>query len=349
MFVFMIACGSNGDSDTGSGGASGASVSSGSSGGGGSNAGNAGSGGADSAGTSSTGAGGVASSGGAGNKDAGMNGGAGGQGGSTDAGVSRVTASAGCSKGSGRPADGNVTVANAYYLSFPSTYDGKTPMPVLLGFHGCGAVNRGTNIGSTEWMMYTKGTPFETDYVRAVPVSQDPGGCWTYDADMPRATKMYDDLVTNYCVDTSRVFATGHSSGAQFVVQQILAKKMDADHFKLRGVAPVSADPATLAGPMPVMYIDGQMDNQRSPTSAVNTVKDFRVANACADTSKPYAPVMSCKSSEGPMVDPGCIIYDNCTVPTIWCSHNDPFYSGTQHGVPCFAVKAMYDFFKTLQ
>ena len=50
----------------------------------------------------------------------------------------------------------------------------------------------------------------------------------------------------------------------------------------------------------------------------------------------------------GPTVDPGCIIYDGCKVPTIWCSHNDPSYSGTQHGVPCFAMKGMYDFFKTL-
>ena len=66
----------------------------------------------------------------------------------------------------------------------------------------------------------------------------------------------------------------------------------------------------------------------------------------CADTSKPYTPVMTCKSTDrAPLVDPGCIIYDGCTVPTIWCSHNDPSYSGTQHGVPCFAMKAMYDFF----
>ena len=49
-----------------------------------------------------------------------------------------------------------------------------------------------------------------------------------------------------------------------------------------------------------------------------------------------------------PIVDPGCIIYDGCTVPTIWCSHNDPSYSGTEHGVPCFAMKAMYDFFASL-
>ena len=66
-------------------------------------------------------------------------------------------------------------------------------------------------------------------------------------------------------------------------------------------------------------------------------------------TSKAYSAVATCMSTAGhPLVNPGCIIYDSCTVPTIWCSHNDPSYSGTEHGVPCFAMKAMYDFFATL-
>ena len=48
------------------------------------------------------------------------------------------------------------------------------------------------------------------------------------------------------------------------------------------------------------------------------------------------------------MVDPGCIEYSGCAAPTIWCSHNDPHYGGTMHGVPCFAVTAMHDFFNSL-
>jgi hypothetical protein len=47
-------------------------------------------------------------------------------------------------------------------------------------------------------------------------------------------------------------------------------------------------------------------------------------------------------------VDPGCVSYEGCAVPTVWCSHNDPFYNGTSHGVPCFASDAMYGFFKSL-
>ena len=50
----------------------------------------------------------------------------------------------------------------------------------------------------------------------------------------------------------------------------------------------------------------------------------------------------------GVSVNPGCVAYDGCTAPTIWCSHDDPDYSGTMHGVPCFGIKAMYDFFESL-
>jgi hypothetical protein len=37
-----------------------------------------------------------------------------------------------------------------------------------------------------------------------------------------------------------------------------------------------------------------------------------------------------------------------CSVPTSWCSHNDPSYSGTEHGALCFAMTAMTDFFASL-
>ena len=81
------------------------------------------------------------SSGGAGSESAGgsgMRADAGSGGGSADSGSTAATPSAGCGKGTGRPPNGTVTVSNAYYLAFPSTYDGTTPMPALLGFHGCG-------------------------------------------------------------------------------------------------------------------------------------------------------------------------------------------------------------------
>lgn len=242
-----------------------------------------------------------------------------------------------------------MSVANDHYFIFPTSYDGTKPYPVLFGFHGCGAGNRGTSKDNTEWTNLTNGSGFEMSYVRAIPISADAGGCWNYNTDISRVTKAYDELLANHCVDTGRVFATGHSSGAQFIVQILTTNhRTDAQKLNFKGVAPVAAsDYGAMTGPIPVMYIQGKMDKERNNGDGHETVARFRAANTCTDTSMPYSQVMGCQSGTT-AVTPGCISYQGCKAPTIWCSHNDPAYGGTMHGVPCFAVKAMFDFFNGL-
>lgn len=293
------------------------------------------------AGSGGTGQGGTSGAGQSGN------GGASGSGGGN---ATPATPSAGCAKASGRPQGGSVTVNGGHYFTFPETYDGTKPLPVLVGFHGCGEVNRGTDLESTEWIRLTEGSAFESEYVRAVPLSAATGGCWNYGNDITRVKAMYDDLLADYCVDTSRVFATGHSSGAQFIVQILLnSHTADAQHLKFKGVAPVAAsDYGAMTGPIPVMYIQGIMDAERNNGDGHETVAQFRSANSCQEASLPYSAVMGCQSGNT-AVDPGCIVYEGCEAPTVWCSHNDPAYGTTMHGVPCFGVKAMYDFFQSLK
>src|SRR5205823_8135273 len=136
------------------------------------------------------------------------------------------------------------------------------------------------------------------------------GQCWSnYAGDVARIIAQYDDVTNSYCIDLDRVFGIAHSSGAQMLVN-ILSHKTDAQHLNLKGISPVAADPYNVAIPMPVLYIDGKMDNQRSATSAADTVARFRTANMCATTSKPYTSVATCNSTDSghPLVDPGCII-----------------------------------------
>jgi poly(3-hydroxybutyrate) depolymerase len=265
----------------------------------------------------------------------------GGAGAAGSGGSSNETAkpSAGCGK-AGRPPNGRVSVTNEEIVDFPESYDGTKPMPLLVALHACGNPN-------TQWEGLLKGSAFESEYVRLMPNTTDGGQCWSsYNNNIARILQQYDAVLSNYCIDTARIFGVGHSSGAQMLVN-ILSHKSDAQHLNFRGVSPVAADPFNVALPMPVLYIDGQMDNQRSPDSAKNAVAKFRASNMCADTSKPYAAIAGCQSGNV-QVNPGCISYDSCVVPTIWCSHDDPNYGGTEHGVPCFGIKAMYDFFKML-
>jgi poly(3-hydroxybutyrate) depolymerase len=302
---------------------------------------------AGTAGVSGGGAGGaVGGNAGAGGKD---NGGGAGGGAGAGAGGGSTKASAGCSKGAARPASGSVSTAS-YYLTFPESYDGKAPVPVLIGFHGCGSVNRGTDLASTEYVRQTRGTPFETEYVVAVPISKSTGGCWTYNDDMPRIKAMYDDMVANYCVDQNHVFATGHSSGADLIGQiQNTNHTADAQYIGFKGVAPVAGALQTIAAPIAVMYIQGTMDAERNNSDGENVVQRFTSANMCMSTYAAYPEVMGCKSKfDQADVDPGCRLYDGCTAKTVWCRHNDKDYSGTMHGIPCFAMKSMHDFFQSL-
>jgi polyhydroxybutyrate depolymerase len=244
--------------------------------------------------------------------------------------------SEGCGKG-GRPGNGVVTVANQHIYTFPATYDGTKPFPLFIGMHAAG-----NPIDQIQTL--TNGSGFETGYVRAFPKSA--GNEWVYNTDRDKVLDMYDELLATYCIDESRVFSAGHSSGAQMIVQ-ILTHADAAEHIRYKAVAPVAASNyGAITRPIPVMYIQGAEDSVRNSDGA-DVVARFTTVNGCATASMPYAGVASCMSS-GTAVDPGCVAYQDCTEPTIWCSHDDPQYSNTNHGWPCFATKAMHDFFTAL-
>ncbi len=288
---------------------------------------------------STAGSGGVSVGGSAGT--GGKAGAAGGDGGPEgDAGSTQPTPSTGCGKGM-RPAGGVVMVTDQYVLTFPANYDGKIPMPVVFGFHGA---NR-TNIDFRGNDAATQGSDFEKTYVMAYVKSI--GNDWTsqLSANFGRFDAVYDELANNHCIDTSRVFAMGHSSGAQFISNLVCRPEP-----RLRGVAPVASSPyGGNCRAIPVMIIHGKMDNQRGNDGSAY-VTQFVMHNGCSSTSVPY-PVATCNSiAGGSLVTPGCVQYQMCGKnPTIWCSHDDPNYSGTNHGWPCFANKAIFDFFGGLR
>jgi poly(3-hydroxybutyrate) depolymerase len=333
----------------GSAGRSGAAGTGGLAGAGGSNA--SGSGGTLAAGAGgSGGAGGVAAAGGtgaggaAGSASAGTagggagagasSGGAAGNAGTGGSGSGTAQPSAGCGKG-GRPANGVVTVTNDHIYTFPATYDGEKPFPLFIGMHAAGnPIDQIRNL--------TNGSELETNYVRAFPKSA--GNEWNYQNDLNKVVGMYEDLIENYCIDENRIFSAGHSSGAQMIVQ-ILTHADAAERIPFKAVAPVAASNyGAITRPVAVMYIQGKNDNQRNSDGA-EVVARFTAANSCSTMTMPYAGVAGCSSS-GTTVNPGCVVYQDCDEPTVWCSHNDPQYSNTNHGWPCFATDAIYDFFE---
>ncbi len=267
----------------------------------------------------------------------------GGSGGSTSGGASTGGAaasagvpSAGCGQG-GRPADGAAEGTN-YIIDFPESYDGSTPMRMLLGLHANG--NPITQIQSL-----TNGSRLAESFVRVFPKSQGAG--WDHTTDKPRIDAVLADVQEKYCVDQSRFYLTGHSSGAGMSVQMLC----NGDS-RFAGVAPVAAwKSCNEVDPIPTMYIQGFADAQRGGGDGKDVVDVFASSNSCGATTVAFDAVAGCTGYGNKAVDPGCVSYGACGEPLIWCSHNDEGYNltdGHYHGWPCFASNAMADFFLSL-
>jgi polyhydroxybutyrate depolymerase len=246
------------------------------------------------------------------------------------------TPSAGCGK-SGRPSGGLVTLAGSHIYWFPTRYDGQAPMPLIMAYHAAGN-------GNDQLRDITQDSALAEHFVMAFPKSQ--GNGWSLDADSLGIEARFADLEQNYCIDMSRVFATGHSSGAQLIVQQQC--RGDARYHAIAPVASSAYCPSW-AHPTSALVIHGVDDKERAKTNQdADGRKDlapYLSSNQCSTGTEPYEQA-GCSSS-GRQVEPGCVQYTGCARPTIWCQHDDPHYSMTNHGWPCFANAAIDQFFMT--
>lgn len=248
-----------------------------------------------------------------------------------------ASASAGCGKGA-RPAGGEITVAEQYILTFPPTYDGNTPMPVVFGFHGA----NNTNVSFREGDAGTKGTDFEKLYVMAYVKSIGSNWIQQLSDNFGRFDAVYAELASKHCIDTSRVFAMGHSSGAMFTTN--LVCRPDA---RLRAVAPVASGQVNgNCRAVPALLIQGEADSVVGASNSAAHAARYIEGNGCSEASLALS-VPSCKSRQTGSVTPGCFEYQSCGAnPTVLCTHNDLFYSSTNHGWPCFANQTILDFFE---
>ncbi len=318
----------SGGTQSGSGGATG-----------GLSAGGAGSGGAMSGGMG--GSAGKADGGASGSLGGGSGGMPGGAAGSSAAGSGGGTStgampSAGCGKSTGVPM--GVNVPNAI-VTFPQGYDGSTPVPMLFGFHGAGRTNQ--NFQEVDARM--RNTDLERNF--AMVYLKSAGDAWAT-SDKSRVDTAYTQMTQTYCIDLKRVYATGHSSGAQFIERMLCDGET-----RLAAIAPVAGSRTCASWPaIPTLFIHGLNDNQRTNDSnGQQELGPFVTSNACSMTSSPYAGAMACNSIyDQAAVNNGCVSYSGCSKPLVFCNHNDQNYSGTNHGWPCFANQTMYTFFTSL-
>jgi polyhydroxybutyrate depolymerase len=274
------------------------------------------SGGMSSAGTSagtSTGTAGTTVSAGAssgGMSGGGASGGGAANGGGSSGGAPAATASPGCSMPAGQALGSwveqpKLNVAGTdrqWWVWLPTGYDPLKPYPLIFNFHGCSSAD---NIVPMQKVAGDKAV-----LVRGTGISD--GVCWDAGAggnDVKFFDQMLADVVAKRCVDTSRVFTTGYSSGS-WLVNTLDCERGD----KLRGSGTVSGgtygDKSKCKGKYARIFIHDQDDMTNKISDGDNMeLPRLVTANKCMNAT----PVMEAPAP--------CARYQGCDAgyPVIWC------------------------------
>jgi polyhydroxybutyrate depolymerase len=204
-----------------------------------------------------------------------------------------------------------------FWLRLPNGYDPTRAYPTVFIGPGCGESGAAS-------------IPIQTVSMDdAIVVGLNGvGNCFNKDAaDTPELAYFDTTLAAveaSTCVDTSRVFMAGFSSGAWLTsyLGCVRGNVIRAQASSAGGLPPI---PPTCTGPIPAMYVADTDDPDNPPSTVMVALRRVLTANGCGTETEPY--------DIG--VPSPCVQYQGCLpgYPVVWCEtsgigHSDQ--SGTQ-------------------
>jgi poly(3-hydroxybutyrate) depolymerase len=220
-----------------------------------------------------------------------------------------------------------------YCTRMPTTYDGTTPLPVVFYGPGCGASGcEGSSFSGRDDILYVQAiASADAHDGNEVPPGAAPG-CFAAGkvgtADNPEAH--YFDAVmaavaAAYCVDTSKVFAAGTSSGS-WLSNYLACARGGA----IRGIAADSGglqfDHGTCTGGAAIMEMPGDSANVTQDGHEIGQAlaRDmFIELNGCSTTP-----------TQMQFGNDTCDFYGGCSSPVVWCDVGGGHQSGNGHLSP---------------
>ena len=282
-------------------------------------------------------------SGAATNSDGGMTNAAGAGG---DANRPRVP-SEGC--GNMNPETGGRTIMTGgetanFNVHIPDDYDPMVPLPLGFGFHGFGNGACGPDEGECRGLQEL---PAVTVYMKSISAG------WEQNEVRERNITYFQEVLelmkSEFCIDESRVFVAGVSSGGQFV--QHLTCRFGDTFWQ---VTPVSAGVVRVedcVGTPPVLVIHGITDGAGDYGEGVAAL--FAERNGCS-SAQPDG-LDEVKDQLMAAFDAGeaehvCLDWDDCTKnPLRFCLSSQITYNGLTHGWPRIGGELIGDFQSTLE
>jgi poly(3-hydroxybutyrate) depolymerase len=223
-----------------------------------------------------------------------------------------------------------------FYVSLPAGYDGTKPYPLVTVWHYAGGTASALIAPGFGGAFYgvQKGFP-DAIYVAGQGLTDATSGMtgWpnTNGQDVAMTKAMLTWLEQNYCIDQSKIMATGMSYGG--IMSDTLACQMP-DVFRAIGVmsGALFNFGASQCGSHPIAAwmthgtADMTVDISGGEAARDQVLKD----NGCGTGTMP--------------VDPSpCVSYQGCAsgYPVVWCP-----VEGEGHTIPSFAADAIAAFFK---
>jgi poly(3-hydroxybutyrate) depolymerase len=256
--------------------------------------------------------------------------------------------SIGC--GQVNPATGARTITTGgqeahFNVNLPENYDANTPMPLGFGFHGFGNDECGPDQGECRGFAML---PAVTVYMKSI------SDGWEQSEVLEQNITFFQDVLalmkSEYCIDESRVFIAGVSSGGQFI--EHLTCRFGDTFWQ---VTPVSASVVGDAqdncnGTPPILVIHGVTDQAGNYGEGVAEM--FAQRNGCSET--PPAMLEQAKSDlmdafNQQQAEHVCLDWDGCTLnPVRFCLSSQITYDGLTHGWPMIGGELIGDFQATL-
>ncbi|HVY25440.1 MAG TPA: hypothetical protein VHB79_02770 [Polyangiaceae bacterium] len=284
-------------------------------------------------------------------------GGAGGMSGGTDTGGSAgqgggtghvPVPSAGCGKMN--PATGSRTIMTGgqsamFNVNLPTGYDANQPMPLGFGFHGFGNGACGPTQGECRGFA---ALPAVTVYMKSI------SDGWEQSEVLEQNVQYWQDVLAlmknEYCIDQSRIFIAGVSSGGQFI--EHLTCRFGDTLWQTTAVSAsvVNAANQNCKGTPPALIIHGVTD--QAGNYGLGVAQMFAKRNGCsamdpAALAQAKTDMMTAFNAK--QAEHVCMDWDACTLnPVRYCISSQITYNGLTHGWPMVGGMLISDFQQTL-
>lgn len=156
-------------------------------------------------------------------------------------------------------------VTRRYKLHVPPAYDGRTPLPLVLNFHGYGSNTLAQRLW-TEMDVTADAHGYVVAYPEGLDESWNAGVCCGTSAvngvdDVGFVRAVINDIAERGCIDRSRVYATGMSNGG-FLSHRLACEASDviAAIGPVAGVLGIDSSACTPSRPVPVVHFHGTAD-----------------------------------------------------------------------------------------